>query len=314
MLSSVLIIDDSTLSRKQIADALRESVLFDEYREAKDGLEGFNSLSETQADLVICDLEMPRMDGFKFLEMVSVRPELQDIPIIILTSSSDRGSKLRGLELGACDYVTKPFDAAELVARVKVHLKIKRLQDELRRANEHLKELSITDPLTNLYNRRYVTEILEKEFERAKRKKELLSLVIFDVDYFKLINDTFGHQSGDAVLVAIANAAQMGLRTYDVVARYGGEEFLFVLPETPLAGGMVVAEHLREAIQSLSFAPPMDGLAVTVSLGVASYPSPQVDSVSTLLRQADEALYRAKQNGRNRVETLQNPNSDNVPT
>jgi len=307
MTSRILIIDDSKLARNQIADALRDSALFDEYREANDGLEGFRFLSETRVDLVICDLEMPRMDGFRFLEMVRARPELQDIPIIILTSSSDRNSKLKGLEQGACDFVTKPFDSAEMVARVKVHLKIKRLQDELRSANEHLKELSITDPLTNLHNRRYVTEALDKEFERAKRKHELLSLVIFDVDYFKLINDSFGHQRGDEVLVAIAAAAQRNLRAFDVVARYGGEEFLFVLPDTPLAGAMVVAERLREEVQSLSFAPPMDGLAVTVSLGVASYPSPQVETVSMLLRQADDALYRAKQNGRNRVETMGAP-------
>jgi diguanylate cyclase (GGDEF)-like protein len=288
--------------------------LFDNYLEASDGLEGFKAVMDAKPDLVICDLVMPRMDGFKFLQMVNSREELRDIPIIILTSSSDQESKVGGLEHGACDYVTKPFDAAELVARVKIYLKIKRLQDELRSANEHLKKLSITDPLTSLYNRRYVTEILDKEFERAKRQHELLSIVIFDVDHFKKINDTYGHQYGDAVLVAIAEAAPRGLSTYDVVARYGGEEFVFVLPETPLTGGVVVAERLREAVQSLSFAPPMDGLSVTVSSGIATYPSPQVDSVTTLLRQADDALYRAKQNGRNRVETMVISGNNDVPT
>jgi two-component system, cell cycle response regulator len=306
MPSSILIIDDSDKIREQIIRIVMDVALFDIYLEARDGLEGFKSMMDTKPDLVICDLGMPRMDGFKFLQMVNTREELRDIPIIILTSSLDLESKVRGLEQGACDYVTKPFDAAELVARVKVHLKIKRLQDELRSANEHLKELSITDPLTNLYNRRYVTEIFDKEFERAKRKHQLLSLIIFDVDYFKLINDTFGHQSGDEVLVAIAEAAQKGLRTYDVVARYGGEEFVFVLPGTHLSGAVVVAERLREAVQSLTFAPPMEGLSVTVSLGVATYPSPQVDTATKLFRQADYALYRAKQNGRNRVEIMEN--------
>ena len=302
MSSRVLIIDDSDKIRQQILRTLIDVGLFDTYLEARDGLEGFKSIMETKPDLVICDLGMPRVDGFKLLKMISARPELQEIPVIILTSSSDQASKVRGLEQGACDYVTKPFDAAELVARVKIHLKIKKLQNELRSANQHLKALSITDSLTRLYNRRHITEILDKEFERAKRKQKMLSLVFVDVDHFKLINDNFGHQCGDEVLVAIAKAAQSGLRSFDVVARYGGEEFLLVLPETPLAGGMAVAERLRAAVQSLAFAPPMECLSATVSLGVASYPSAQVDSASALFRQADEALYRAKQNGRNRVE------------
>lgn len=304
MPSSVLIIDDSDKIREQIIRTVMDAALFDNYREARDGLEGFSSLLNTKPDLVICDLEMPRMDGFKFLQMVNAHEELRDIPIIILTSISNKESKVKGLEQGASDYVTKPFDTTELVARVKVQLKIKRLQDELIRANEHFKALSITDPLTNIYNRRFVTDILDKEFQRAERKGELLSLVIFDVDHFKKINNTYGHQSGDAVLVAIAEAAQRGLRGYDVAARYGGEEFMLVLPGTSLSGGVVVAERLREAVQSLTFAPPMDGLSVTVSLGVTTYPSPQVDSVITLIRQADQALYRAKLNGRNRLETI----------
>ena len=302
MPSSVLIIDDSDKVREQIIRTVMDSALFGSYREARDGLEGFKSMVNSKPDLVICDLEMPRVDGFKFLQMVHTREELQDIPIIILTGSSDQQSKIKGLDQGACDYVTKPFDAAELVARVKVHLKIKKLQDDLNRAIEHFKGLSLTDPLTSLYNRRHVTEILDKEFERAERKREVLSLVIFDIDHFKTVNDSYGHQNGDAVLVAIAEEARKGLRTYDVAARYGGEEFLLVLPGTPLAGGVVVAERLRAAVQTLSFSPPMDGLSVTVSVGVATYPSPQVDSITTLFQQADYALYRAKQNGRDRVE------------
>ena len=181
MPSSVLVIDDSDKVREQIIRTVMDSALFGSYREARDGLEGFKSMVNSKPDLVICDLEMPRVDGFKFLQMVHTREELQDIPIIILTGSSDQQSKIKGLDQGACDYVTKPFDAAELVARVKVHLKIKKLQDDLNRAIEHFKGLSLTDPLTSLYNRRHVTEILDKEFERAERKREVLSLVIFDI-------------------------------------------------------------------------------------------------------------------------------------
>ena len=304
MSTSVLVIDDSKKTREQIINALKDAALFARYRFAQDGLEGFKALVEKKADLIICDLGMPRLDGFKFLQLIESRKDLRDIPIIILTSSQDRESKLKGLDQGASDYVTKPFDAAELVARVKIHLKIKILQDELKKANEHFKELSVTDPLTNLYNRRFVTEILDKEFRRAERKSELLSVVLFDIDYFKKVNDTYGHLNGDDVLIAIAKAAQKGLRSYDVVARYGGEEVVFVLPGTPLPGAVMVAERLRRAVEALTFAPPMDGLAVTVSLGVASFPAPSVTSVTSLLREADNALYRAKQNGRNRVEPM----------
>ena len=307
MSSCVLVIDDSAVIREQVVRTLSDVALFDQYKEAKDGLEGFRTLIESKADLVICDVEMPRMDGFKFLQLVESRPELQGLPIIMLTGMMDFDSKIRGLEQGASDYLTKPFDPGELVARVKVQLKIKALQDELRKANELLKRLTNVDHLTNLFNRRYLSEILDGEFLRARRNNECLSLIILDIDHFKSVNDTYGHQDGDVVLSAVANIAQRQLRAYDSAARYGGEEFVLVIPGTPLAGGVMVAERLRQAVLELSFPPPMETLTVTVSAGVATYPSPLVDSVDSLFRQADEALYRAKQGGRNRVETMEAP-------
>ncbi len=310
-MSSVLVIDDSKLFRKQIADALRKALLFDDYREAEDGLEGFKIFSDSKPDLVICDLEMPHMDGLKFLQLKSVRQDLQDIPIILLTSTQDRLAKLKSLEQGASDYLTKPFDAAELVARVRIHLKMKKLQDELKAANEHFKQLSTVDPLTNLYNRRFLTETLENEIQRAKRLQSNLSLLIFDIDHFKQINDVYGHQAGDKVLVAVADALRETLRTYDIASRYGGEEFVLVLPGTPLAGGQIVAERLRKAVHALRFPIPMDRIKVTVSAGLATFPTKRIADFDTLFRYADEALYRAKKNGRNRVEImLGNMNSE----
>lgn len=304
MSSSVLIIDDSDNVRDLIIRTLREVALFDQYRQARDGIEGIKSLISEKADLIICDLEMPRMDGFKFMSMVNSRQDLRDIPIIMLTGREDRDLKIKGLEQGACDYVTKPFDAGELVARVKVQLKIKALQDDLRKSNELLNELSNTDPLTHLNNRRYLTKVLNSELLRSERTGDSLSLIILDIDHFKKINDTYGHQNGDKVLSAIAEAAQTHLRCYDSAARYGGEEFVLVLPSTSLADGKEVAERLRKEVEAISFAPPLDKLSVTISLGVAIFPSPSVDDMESLIRQADEALYRAKQKGRNRVETM----------
>jgi diguanylate cyclase (GGDEF)-like protein len=137
---------------------------------------------------------------------------------------------------------------------------------------------------------------------------EYLSFIMLDIDKFKKVNDTYGHQNGDMVLSAIAEVLQTGRRSYDIAARYGGEEFVLVLPDASLAGGVTVAEHLREYVQAISFKPPMENLTVTVSAGVATFPSAQVDDVDSLIRQADEALYRAKQNGRNRVVAM-----DSIP-
>jgi diguanylate cyclase (GGDEF)-like protein len=302
--SSVLIIDDSDNVRDLIIRTLRDVALFDQYREARDGIEGIKSLISAKADLIICDLEMPRMDGFKFMSLVNSRQDLRDIPIIMLTGREDRDLKIKGLEQGACDYVTKPFDSGELVARVKVQLKIKALQDELKKSNELLKELSNTDPLTHLNNRRYLTKALNSELLRAERTGDCLSLIMLDIDHFKKINDTYGHQNGDLVLSTIAEVTLTHLRCYDIAVRYGGEEFVLVLPSTSLAGGEEVAERLREEVQAISFAPPMDKLTVTISLGVALFPSPLADDMESLIRQADEALYRAKHKGRNLVETM----------
>jgi two-component system cell cycle response regulator len=181
---------------------------------------------------------------------------------------------------------------------------MKRMQEALEKSNELFKELSITDHLTQLYNRRFLMDTLEREFERIRRKGGSLSLVIIDIDHFKLINDTYGHLFGDTVLTAIAKVVKAGVRCYDVAARYGGDEFILALPETSLTEALVVAEHLRKTVQAMSFSPQMETFAVSISLGAAVFPSPLIDSIDLLLRQADEALYLAKQKGRNRVEAI----------
>lgn len=305
MATRLLVIDDSNTSREHITNALRGAELFDNYCSANDGLEGFRFLTHNKVDLIICDLMMPNIDGLQFLQLVNSQPELSDIPVIMLTAKDDLDAKIEVLEQGASDYLTKPFDAAELVARVKIHLNIKKLQDDLISANDHLKQLSNIDPLTNLYNRRFFTEIIDGELKRSSRFKSYLSLMIVDIDHFKKINDSYGHQVGDEVLVTVADRLHEGLRTYDIASRYGGEEFVIVLPDTPLSIGLEVAERLRKAVQSLNFKVPLDKVSVTVSIGIAAYPTERIDCYNALFAGADAALYRAKHNGRNRVEATE---------
>lgn len=302
MSNSVLIIDDSDAVRERIIKTLESFDLFSRYYEAEDGLEGFKKLLASPVDIILCDLEMPRIDGFKFLSMMKSRPDLQDTPVIMLTGRDDRDLKIKGLEQGASDYITKPFDAEELVARVKVHLKIKNLQDDLKRTNELLLELSNTDHLTGLFNRRYLMESLGKEVQRSLRKKGNLSLIILDIDHFKQVNDKYGHLQGDIVLQKVALLLQKELRTYDTAARYGGEEFIAVLPDSTLEEALFVAERVRASVQAVKFSGALTKLSLTVSLGVAMFSQP-CTTVDGFIKLADEALYRAKANGRNRVES-----------
>lgn len=304
MSNSVLIIDDSVTVREQIIRTLESFNLFSRYYEAEDGLEGFKKLLSSPVDIILCDLEMPRIDGFKFLSMLKARPDLQDVPVIILTGMNDRERKIKGLEQGASDYITKPFDHEELVARVKVHLKIKKLQDELKRSNELLLELSNTDHLTGLFNRRYMMEALDKEVQRSVRKGGTLSLIILDIDHFKQVNDNFGHLQGDVVLQKVALQLQKELRSYDCAARYGGEEFVAILPDSSLKEAMFVADRIRLAVQATKFSGPLAKLGLTVSLGVASFSPEHTPSVDDFIKLADDALYRAKTNGRNRVDFI----------
>jgi two-component system cell cycle response regulator len=310
METSVLVVEDSETVRREIVNALKEKSMFSFYHEAVDGLQGFKALLGRKIDLVLCDVDMPRMDGFKFIGLVQSREELRDIPIILLTGKEDRESKIRGLDLGASDYITKPFDAGELLARVRVHLKMKTLQDELKQANELLLAISNTDHLTGLHNRRYLEDSLGKEFHRAQRNGCNLALLIMDIDHFKAINDTYGHQQGDSVLYKVASVFHKELRDYDIAARFGGEEFVAVIPEASLSEAVKVAERIRKSIEKITLDGEIAQAKITVSLGVSAFPAERVDSPAALISEADKALYRAKSNGRNRVETMLPPPAD----
>lgn len=303
MEQTILVIDDSAVARELILDALRKTPLEVELHAAANGLEALELLRQRPADLIICDLDMPVMDGLGFLDRVKANEVLRDIPVIILTGHETREEKILGLERGACDYVTKPFDPGELVARVKVQLKIKSLQDRLRESNRRLEQLSRTDPLTGLANRRRFMTVLEHTFSHSLRTGLPLALVMLDIDYFKRINDTYGHQGGDEVLIAVADLLRPEPGDDILAARYGGEEFALLLPETSGEVALRGAERLRRQVEELNFAGPLAGLCLTASFGVAALPHADITTIDQLIREADAALYRAKHAGRNRVES-----------
>ena len=303
MAGRILIVDDNAMIRSEIKAVLMKDGTFTHFMEATDGLTAFKTIMEHPPDLVLCDLVMPGFDGLKFLGLKASRKELEQIPVIILTAEDDLDRKAEILERGASDYVTKPFHEKELLARVRIHTKLKLLQDELLEKNTQLEALSITDPLTGLANRRRLMARLEEEVARARRYKTPLSVVMLDIDHFKQVNDTHGHAMGDEVLRNIGAMLKASVRTTDLAARYGGEEFALVLSHTDSAAALQVAEGLRQKFAELEH--HLDGVTITktVSMGIASRDGQgEIPNVEDLLKPADEPLYRPKQGGRNRVE------------
>ena len=308
MSSTILVIDDAASIRHVLKFKLEKIDEIKTVLLAADGREGVKLLRETPVDLVLCDLVMPEIDGFGVLAERNRIVSLEDVPVIMLTGQDAVDDKVRALSAGASDYLTKPFDDAELIARVRLHLKTRLLQGELRAKNAELEslnrkleELNRTDPLTGAANRRSLSESLEREYLRALRYERPLSLMMIDVDHFKRVNDTYGHQAGDAVLVTIASSLLCSLRKQDVIGRYGGEEFAVILPETAKQNAMVVAERFRNVVASAETDIGSSRLSVTVSIGVAALSDEEASNTEALVRAADRALYRAKQEGRNRV-------------
>lgn len=300
---NVLIIEDSKLLRNNLVKILSGIEWIDNLYEAENGEEGMEILQRKSIDLVITDLAMPKADGFSFLDRKGQDERWRHIPVIILTGSVEIQTKVQGFELGAVDYVTKPFEPAELIGRVKAQLKIKKLQDELQKANKRLEVLSNTDELTQLYNRRYFMILFEREFERSRRYHLPLCLMMIDIDHFKEVNDKYGHLAGDQVLVSVAHLIRSVVRNIDLTARYGGEEFIILLPETDLRQGKEAAERLRQRVEASRIRLRDQGpVRITASFGIASSPRSDIQNVDDFIRLADEALYRAKQKGRNRVE------------
>lgn len=291
----ILIVDDVPTNVQILAEALSSIYRI---KVANNGMDALKVAQRDQPDLILLDVMMPNMDGFEVCKRLKADAETSKIPIIFVTAKNANSDEELGLNLGAVDYITKPFVIPIAKARIRNHIRLKQQADLL-------ESLSLLDALTGIPNRRRFDETLALELKRAMRDVAPLSLLMIDIDHFKQYNDYYGHGSGDVCLQTVAAELSKGvIRPSDLVARYGGEEFVVILPKTDLAAAFQIAERLRERIEKLSLPHAYSEAEsiVTISIGVASQsPKPEDLLPQVLIDAADKALYMAKENGRNRV-------------
>ena len=302
----ILVVDDHE-DNVEVLRARLESRGY-EVEGAMSGQEALDAVSRWCPDLVLLDVMMPDMDGLEVVSRLKADTNLPFIPVIMQTALDSTERMVAGLEAGADDYVTKPINFAELEARVRSLLRIKKLQadladreKELSEMNDRLLRISLTDGLTGVDNRRALEQRLHEMFEHSLRLHEPIAVVMCDIDHFKMVNDTYGHAAGDEVLKQFAHILSGEAREIDRVGRYGGEEFLLLLPGTVLDAAVTFAERLRHRVDTHTFSYDGGTLKRTVSFGVSSWPHPKIHGREAMLKAADDALYVAKETGRNRV-------------
>jgi two-component system cell cycle response regulator len=303
-LNAVLIAEDDPIFRRILESWFKRW----DYRvtAVENGAEAWEVLQREDApQLAVLDWMMPGMDGIEVCRRIRSRDQGVYRYVLLLTAKDDKQDVIAGLEAGADDYLTKPFDVDELRARVRAGKRILDLQAALIRAKDDLQFAAAHDALTGLWNRGAIIDLLKREVSRRQRSGEALGVIMTDIDYFKKINDTHGHLIGDAVLQEVTRRLAVGVRPYDVVGRYGGEEFLVVFPGCNAANLIVGAERLRHCIADRPIDTSVGQISVTLSLGLASVEQDEKETLDceAFLRNADEALYAAKARGRNRVET-----------
>jgi two-component system, cell cycle response regulator len=306
MKASLLLIDDSEVQSTQIAVSLER--LGYSVRRATSGAEGLRLAREKTPDLVLLDVVMPDIDGFAVCRWLKVNADTRDVPVIMLTERNAVADRIAGLNIGADDYLPKPFDDQELEARIFAALRVKATHTDLKTRNQQLEAmlhsveaLAITDALTGLFNRRRFADVLKREFAVTRRYRNTLSCLLVDLDHFKQINDRFGHDAGDQVLKEVARRIVGSLREVDLAARYGGEEFAVLLPHTSKADARIVAERLLANLRRQEFTFGSELVRVTASIGVAGNSDVASGQPEDLVKAADLALYEAKNGGRNAV-------------
>ncbi|RLB08991.1 MAG: diguanylate cyclase response regulator [Deltaproteobacteria bacterium] len=304
---SILIVDDDPVSRLLLEKILKKEGF--KVCSAEDGVQALDIFKRQYIPIVLTDWMMPKMNGLELCRALRSIDSPGYIFIIIITAKDSKEDIVHGLEAGADDYVSKPFHHAELLARIRTGIRILELEKSLRKANKEIRRLSITDPLTGCFNRGYLMDFLPKEIKRSIRYNHPLSIIMCDIDHFKNVNDTYGHQAGDIALKSFVKILNSSVREgSDWLARYGGEEFLMVLPETDLEGAIDTAERLRKRVAKNRIEIGEDKkITITASFGVATFNPVDTKKEITsdsLINMADNMLYKAKSEGRNRVEGI----------
>ncbi len=297
----ILLVEDSMTSMELISRDLREhySLLH-----AHDGEEAWQLLLRaSNVDLVVTDVQMPRVSGQELLTRIrqSDNPKIRSLPVIVMTTANDNAEKHLAFLNGANDFLNKPVDPLELQARIRVHHRLTHTIRELEESKKALAELATTDALTQLKNRRLFYAQAEQNLADCRRNERDMSVLVLDIDHFKKVNDTYGHHTGDEVLIRVAKLLSRMVRAVDTVARFGGEEFAVLMPETNKLGAAVLGERIRSVIEKEHIVVDGQTIAVTASLGIATLAAEQVESIDQLLSIADRRLYLAKNGGRNRI-------------
>jgi diguanylate cyclase (GGDEF)-like protein len=298
--NKICIVDDSMMSLTVARDMLKE---FYKVYAATSAEEFFRIIELVTPDLILLDVGMPKICGFEAIKILKADNRYADIPVIFLTAKDDKESELKGFELGAVDYIAKPFHMPVLRARINTHLTIVKQR-------RIIEQISLTDVLTKIANRRSFNDRLAAEWSRAVREKQPLGIAMIDADNFKDFNDKYGHQQGDVALQTLAHVLGTTVRRgADFVARWGGEEFAAILPNTEAEGVLKVAENIRQNVEKTTIPHIEDaseGLSITVSIGGISIIPTKTDAVEDFENKADSALYEAKKAGKNRVRMFEN--------
>lgn len=307
----VMIVDDNPVNLKYLANIVKKSGY--EYVAVLSGEQAFEFLKIEKPDIILLDIMMPKMDGYEICRTLKNSDNTKDIPVIFVTAKTGIDEIVKGFDAGGVDYVTKPFNSVILESRIRTHIELKRSKDNLKKYIARLEEakarleiekersdyLANRDYLTGIFNRRYMVEKMKEEYSKFLTSKQPFSIGIFDIDNFKKINDSYGHECGDFILISLTKSIEESIRKEDCLARWGGEEFILMLPETDIKNAGILFEKIREKVQQTKYNYNGVNLSITFTCGVSEIA--EDENIDSCIVRADAALYKGKTSGKNKV-------------